>query len=310
MTVDFNAMATMTAVLLAQDPVLPTPPPAKDPGTSATVFANNPATIARILAGKEASPAAPAIEGDANTALAAPWLTLSPMDVASGNDHPLVFLFAQTAVRMGKLREAPVDLCLRNYPVSIHKEACQRLSRNHLVLRYDALGHQCLIEDLNAPNGTRLDGIPVTPGSTLPLVPGVDNIVELAGVVVLWLRCLPRTGAAMSTPAGLTPGPVGLDSDCRFDAVTMTRPENRSELIYAQVLRRISLGGPGADLALAGARTRSSCELGIIGGRWWWRVAVAPGMTAASWSPLTNSTELDCGGRIWRAAPARHEQYG
>ena len=310
MTVDLNAMATMTAVLLAQDPVLPTPPPAKDPGTSATVFANDPGTIDALLAGKNVRPAAPLVEGDPATALTAPWLTLSPTDAASGNDHALVFLFGQTSVRMGKLREAPVDLCLRNYPVSIHKDACQRLSRHHLALRYDALGHQCLIEDLNAPNGTRLDGIPVTPGSTLPLVPGVDNIVELAGVVVLWLRCLPRTGAAMSTPTGLTPGPVGLDGDCRFDAVTMTRPENRSELIYAQVLRRISLGGPGSDLALAGARTRTSCELAIIGGRWWWRVALPPGMTAAPWSPLTATTELDCGGRIWRATPARHEQYG
>ena len=314
MTMDLNAMATMTAVLLAQDPVLPTPPPPKDPGTSATVFANDPGTIARILAGKEISPAAPVIEGDAKTALTVPWLVLSPVssptDATSASDQPLVFLFGQTVIRMGKLREAPVDLCLRNYPVSIHKDACQRLSRNHLALRYDAVGHQCLIEDLNAPNGTRLDGIPVTPGSTLPLAPGVDNIVELAGVVVLWLRCLPRTGAAMSTPADLTPGPVGLDGDCRFDAVTMTRPENRSELIYAQVLRRISLGGPGADLALAGARTRSSCELAIIGGRWWWRIAVVPGMTTAAWSPLTTTTELDCGGRIWRAAPARHEQYG
>ena len=310
MTVDLNAMATMTAVLLAQEPALPTPPPAKDPGTSATVFANDQGTIDALLAGKNVRPAAPLVEGDPTTALTAPWLTLSPTDAASGSDHALVFLFGQTSIRMGKLREAPVDLCLRNYPVSIHKDACQRLSRHHLALRYDALGHQCLIEDLNAPNGTRLDGIPVTPGSTLPLVPGVDNIVELAGVVVLWLRCLPRTGAAMSSPAGMTPGPVGLDGDCRFDAVTMTRPENRSELIYAQVLRRISLGGPGADLALAGARTRASCELGIIGGRWWWRVAVPPGMTAAPWLPLTSATELDCGGRIWRAAPARHEQYG
>ncbi len=307
---NLNEMATMTAVLLAQEPPAITPPPAKDPGTSATVLANEMGTIARILAGSDVKLIAPVFEGDANSALASPWLSLAPIEAANGLDHPLVFLFAQPAVRMGKLREAPVDLCLRNYPVSVHKEACQRLSRSHLVTRYDALGHQCLLEDLNAPNGTRLDGIPLTPGSTVPLVPGVDNIVELAGVVVLWLRCLPRSGPTIGTPAGMTPGAVGLDSDCRFDAVTMTRPENRSELIYAQVLRRISLGGPGADLALAGARTRASCELGIIGGRWWWRVAVGPGMTAAAWRPLTTATELDCGGRSWRAAPARHEQYG
>lgn len=306
---NLNAMATMTAVLLAEEPAAVTPPPAKDPGTSATVFNNEAGTVAHILAGKEpAKPTTPTISGDPATALTAPWLALAPIDASSGD--ALAFLFAQTAVRMGKLREAPIDLCLRNYPVSVHKDACQRLSRNHLTLRYDAVGHQCLIEDLNAPNGTRLDGIPVAPGSALPLVPGVDNIVELAGVIVLWLRCLPRTGAGLSSPAGLTAGPVGIDSDCRFDAVTMTRPENRPELAYAQVLRRISLGGPGADLPLAGARTRVACELGIIGGRWWWRVVTPAGVTPAAWAPLTAKTELDCGGRIWRATPARHEQYG
>ena len=123
-------MATMTAVLLAQEPALPTPPPAKDPGPSATVCANDQGTIDALLAGKNVRPAAPLIEGDPTTALTAPWLTLSPTDAASGNDHALVFLFGQTYVRMGKLREAPVDLCLRNYPVSIHKDACQRLSRH------------------------------------------------------------------------------------------------------------------------------------------------------------------------------------
>jgi serine/threonine protein kinase len=312
MPVNLHDMATTTAVLLAQEPGTTTPPPARDPVTSATVLANDMSNIARIVFGKNIGRSTPLWEGDPSSALVNPWLTLAPFDgSASANpDHPLVFLFAQPAVRTGKLREAPVDLCLRNYPVPVHKEACQRLSRNHLVVRYDALGHQCLLEDLNAPNGTRLDGIPMTPGSTVPLVSGVDNIVELAGVVVLWLRCLPRSGPTISTPMGMTAGPVGLDSDCRFDAVTMTRPENRSELAYAQVLRRISLGGPGADLAVAGARTRAISELAIIGGRWWWRVAVGPGLTPATWRPLTTTTELDCGGRLWRATPACHEQYG
>ena len=305
---NLTEMATITAMLLDREPATPTP--VTDPRTSATLLTNDRGLIVRIPAGTDIIPEMPVFEGDASLALANPWLTLSPIDVASGNDHPRVFVFGQPSLLMGKLREAPVDLCLRNYPVSVHKDACQRLSRHHLVLRYDAVGHQCLLEDLNAPNGTRLDGIPVTPGSRLPLVPGVDNIVELAGVIVLWLRCLPRIGAVIATPAGMTPGPVGLDGDCRFDAVTITRPENRSELVYAMVLRRIMLGGPGADLALAGARTHTACELGIIGGRWWWRTAVPQGMIPATWRPLTTATELDCGGRLWRAAPARHEQYG
>ncbi len=307
---DLNAMATMTAVLLAQENVAAPLPSPKEPGTSATVLANEPGTIARILAGHDRiKPPAPPTTGDPALALTAPWLALTPADGGT-SDQPLVFLFAQTTVRMGKLREAPVDLCLRNYPVAVHKDALQRLSRHHVGLRYDAVDHHCLIEDLNAPNGTRLDGIPLVPGSAVPLVPGVDNIVELAGVVVLWLRCLPRSTAAMSPPDGLTAGPVGLDGDCRFDAVTIARPENRPELAYAQVLRRLSLGGPGADLALAGARTRTSCEVGIIGGAWWWRAVTPVGMHPLPWQPLTSSTDLDCGGRRWRAAPARHEQYG
>ena len=312
---DLGAMATMTAVLMAEEPSPPTPVVAatKEPGTSATVLAQDPSTVAKLVGNAAAAVTAPTfpLDGDAQTALAEPWLALTPAPgQPEGTDQPLVFLFAQPAVRMGKLRESPNDLCLRNYPVPVHKEACQRLSRQHLVLRYDAVARQCLLEDLNAPNGTRLDGIPVPAGKTYPLGSGVDNIVELAGVVVLWLRCLPRTGGKLATPAGLTAGQVGLDSDCAFDAVVMTRPENRPELAYAQVLRRISIGGPGAELTLAGARTRTAVELALIGARWLWRVAAAPGAAPTAWKPLTPTTDLDCGGRLLRAAPARHEQYG
>ena len=315
-TTDLNAMATMTAVLLAEEPSAPTPPAvaAKDPGTSATVLANDLGTVARLLysgSAQQAPPTTLPIDGDPSLALSEPWLVLAPAPgQPEGPDQPLLFLFAQPAVRMGKLREAPVDLCLRNYPVMVHKDACQRLSRQHVVLRYDAVGKQCLLEDLNAPNGTRLDGIPVPAGRTYPLATGVDNIVELAGVVVLWLRCIPRTGAKAPTPAGLTAGTVGIDTDSGFDAVVMTRPENRPEMAYVQVLRRLSLGGPGAELPLAGARTRAACELAVAGGRWFWRAVAAPGAPATAWRPLTLGTDLDCGGRILRAAPARHEQYG
>ncbi len=314
---NLNAMATMTAVLLAQEPSARTPPPlpaSKDPATSVTVMESGLGTVARLLYGEPAAttpaPAGLPLTGDPATALASPWLALAPAGGPSAPDQPLVFLFAQPAVRMGKLRETPVDLCLRNYPVPVHKEACQRLSRSHCALRYDALGQQVLIEDLGAPNGTRLDGIPLAANSSVALAPGVDNIVDLAGVVVLWLRCLPRTGPRSPSPAGLAAGTVGLDTDNGFDAVVITRPENRPELAYAQVLRRLSIGGPGADLPLAGARTRSACELAVAGGRWLWRPVAGPGAAAGPWQPLTATTDLDCGGRLLRAAPARHEQYG
>ncbi len=306
-----DEMATMTAVLLAMD-VPPLVPPenrgnGRDPGTNATVRMDDLGTVARILAGVDApASSALAIDGDLATALAGPWIVLS----APAPDPTVVFLFAQREVRMGKLREAPVDLCLRNYPVLVHKDACQRISRSHCALRYDAIGRQALLTDLNAPNGTRLDGIPVPAGGAVPLATGIDNILDLAGVVVLWLRCLARSGATVPALAGHPPGAVGLDTDCALDAVAMTRPENRSEMAYAQVLRRLTIGGPGAGLPLAGARSQAACELAVIGGRWIWRPAAAAGKTSGPWAPLVDGTELDCGGRKLRAAPGRHELFG
>jgi serine/threonine protein kinase len=311
-SVNLGAMETITALLMAEESLTPRPAfNAKESSTSARVLAEDPVAVASPIGkGAVATPAFP-LEGDIQTALTEPWLVLTP---AAGQlddtAQPLVFLFAQPAVRMGKLREHPNDLCLRNYPVMLHKEACQRLSRQHLVLNYDAVGRQCLLEDLNAPNGTKLNGIPLPAGKTSPLRSGVDNLVELAGVVVLWLRCLPRTGGKLATPTGLTAGHIGLDSDCPFDAVVMTRQENRPELAYAQVLRRLSIGGPGAELTLTGARTSTAVELAVIGAHWLWRLAAVAGTAPTAWKPLTTTTDLDCGGRLLRAAPARHEQYG
>ena len=313
--IDRHDMATMTAVLLAEEPAAPAPiTPHTESGTHATVVAKDLGTVARLLYGKPAAaPAAPTtfpLSGDLATALTAPWLVLMPPGANPTPDQPVVFLYAQQAVKLGKLREAPVDLCLRNYPVAVHKEACQRISRSHCVVRYDAIGNQCLVEDLQAPNGTRLDGIPVTAGSTATLAPGVDNILELASVVVLWLRCLARSGPQQPGVAGFAAGAVGLDTACGFDALTMTRPENRPEMAYAVVLRRLTIGGPGAELPLAGARTRTACEVGIVGGRWIWRTVAAAGTAPAPWRPLTEGTDLECGGRLLRATVGRHELFG
>ena len=295
-------MATMTASLLAQE-MATAPGPSvqqqQEPGTSATVVEEM-GTIARILSGKEPATGATGepFLGDPTQALAADWIALVPAS-AQANDPTVVVLYARTRILLGKLKEAPVDLCLRNYPVALHKEACQRISRSHLVVRYDPIQNTCQIEDQQAANGTLLDGIAVPPGGTVPLASGVDNIIDLAGVITLWARCLPRQGGKVRTLHGLQgpPGTSGLDTDHGFDAITLTRPGNRPEMSYALVLRRLSIGGPGSDLPLAGARTRTAVEVARFADRWIWRPAAQPGSGAGPWQPLLEGATLDCGGR-------------
>ena len=310
-TIDLDDMATMTANLMAAELLgSATPPPTKEPGTSATVHEEL-GTIARILSGKEpaATPAGDPFQGDPAKALATDWIALVPADPAT--DPSSVVLFARTRILLGKLKEAPVDLCLRNYPVAVHKEACQRISRSHLVVRYDAVQNACQVEDQNAANGTMLDGIAVQQGTSAPLAAGVDNILDLAGVVTLWVRCLPRQAGKVRALAGLagTAGSCGLDTDHGFDAITFARPGNRPEMAYAMVLRRLSLGGPGADLALAGARTRAAVEVARFADRWIWRPAAIPGQQAGPWQPLAEGTVLDVGGRSLTVRTADHSVY-
>jgi serine/threonine protein kinase len=313
MAANLNAMQTMTALLLSQepDPAAPVASPAQEPGTHATVAASS--TIARILAGAEPAMvpiSGGRLEGDLANAIAGDWVTLLPPQPVA--DGPGVVLLARPRLTLGKLREAPCDLCVRNYPIAVHKESCQRISRGHAALRYDAVQNLCLIEDLNAPNGTMVDGLVLPSGKTATLALGAENILVLAGVVSLWLRVVPRRGPKVASLDGAPAGPAaacGIDSDHQLDAVAITRPENRPELAYAQVLRRIAIGGPGADLPLAGARTRTVVELAVFRGRWIWRVPAAAGQAEPAWRPLADGTELDCGGRTLRATTGQYTHF-
>jgi hypothetical protein len=219
-----------------------------------------------------------------------------------------VMLYAKPDLLLGKLREPPVDLCVRNYPLSVHKEACLRISRSHARLRYDHQQRQCLLEDLKAPNGTMLDGLVVPAGNSIPLGTDTENILILSDVVRLWVRCRPRRGAVVMIPGlagGSGEGGVGLDHDGAYDAVTVTRPDNRPELAYAMVLRRLTIGGPGSELVIAGARTRSSIEVSRHSGRWLWRSA---GPTHP-WQPLRLGDSLECGGKAFRVAQGDYAQF-
>jgi hypothetical protein len=235
------------------------------------------------------------LEGDLAGALATDWISLLPN---AAGDPSGVVLFARSKLCLGKLREPPVDLPLRYYPVATHKEALQRVSRQHLNVRYDAIENRCVVEDLGSPNGTMMDGITIAQGKTASLEPGAENILLVAGVVLFWLRPVARRGDRQAALDGAAPSSgkaaCGIDAKHGFDALVISRPENRPELAYAMVLRQLTIGGPGAQLALAGARTRAAVQVGLYDGRWVWRAA---GDETAAWKPLKEGTALDCGGK-------------
>ncbi len=307
-----EALRTMTANLLAHELELierigATAASVRDPATQATLVlgAHPGATQATMLA---PTTSADRYEGDPLAAMSEPWIDLVP--VAAG-DPAHVVLVAKPMLLLGKLREAPVDLCLRNYPVAVHKDACTRISRQHASLRYDALAQMAMIEDLKSPNGSMLDGVTLTGGRPAPLPLDTDSILVVSGTVILWLRPFRRRGlvtAMLEGAAGQVPGDIqqscGLERDHALDAVVITRPENRPEQAYAQVLRRLTIGGPGAELVLAGARTKAAVEVARYAGRWWWRVA-GPG----AWQPLAKGTVLDCGGRQLKAEAGSYERF-
>ena len=247
------------------------------------------------------------LEGDLATGLAGDWLALLPN---AAGDPSGVVLFARTKLCLGKLREPPVDLPLRYYPIATHKEALQRVSRQHLNLRYDAIENHCVVEDLGSPNGTMLDGITIAQGKSAVLDPAVESILVVANTVLLWLRPVPRRGDRQAALDGATPSSgkaaCGIDAKHGFDALVISRPENRPELTYALVLRQLTIGGPGAQLALAGARTRAAVQVGLYDGRWIWRPA---GNDTVAWKPLKEGTVLDCGGKQLVAKAGSYELF-
>ncbi|GDY11562.1 hypothetical protein LBMAG53_04400 [Planctomycetota bacterium] len=287
----------LTASLLAQ-------PPAAEPADTGSTSASgndsgSPSVAARASGATD-------FAGDPALAITGDWISLLPQDAG---DPTAVLLFARSRLVLGKLRGAPSDLCLRNYPVAEFKDALQRISRQHVALRYDPLGQECLVEDLGSANGTVIDGVALASGKSKALGTETAHVLVVAGTVSLWVRCRRSTQAGKAqTFAGLPPAanpPCGLDSDLALDSVILTRPENRPEMAYAMVLRRMTLGGPGADLELAGARSRAGVTVAHYAGRWLYR----PAAGNAPWKPLTQGQVLDCGGRNLVAQVGQYEHF-
>src|SRR5271154_4867703 len=93
---------------------------------------------------------------------------------------------------MGGLREPPIDICLRNYPLTDQREACLRVSRHHLDLIFDPARSALLLVDAGSGNGTPVEGSPLPPNQPLTLASERDFAVLVARAVQLRLRCLPR----------------------------------------------------------------------------------------------------------------------
>lgn len=247
------------------------------------------------------------LDGGLDGALASPWVTLAG-DGGTSTDR-LLMLFAKPKLLIGKLREPPVDLCLRNYPTTTFKDDCLKVSRQHCQLSYDLVRAAVLLEDVGSGNGTVLDGAAIAAKTAKTLDHGKDHAVLVAGAVALSMHVHARQGVRQLDLAGTAPSNgsaiCGLDTDHLFDAVTITRTKNQPELAYALVLRRLTLGASNAMLVPHGAKGDGSCSVALFNGRWIWR-AHEPG---APWKALTLGSKLMIGGLVYSARPGVYDDF-
>ena len=254
---DVVALPALTADLI----------PDKQPATT---------TIDIDLSGKAAATAAATAETQLLPGLDDEWLTLA-------NAQYQVCCWAKTTLTMGKLRDPGVDVCLRNYPEEVHRQACSHMSRSHLQLSVQTPSatnaHTLVLEDLGSANGTTLNGRPL-PARLPTTIAGAGDQIELAQAVRLAIHTVPRRSLSGNDP--------GLADAAPVDAVVLQRPDNRPHLVYALVLRRFLLGTVGCDIVLAGAT--SDVEVGRIAGHWAMRTT-----TTSAWTGITAGTIVPLG---------------
>lgn len=247
------------------------------------------------------------LDGGLDGALVSPWVTLS--GGGSGENERLLMLFGKPRLLLGKLREPPVDICLRNYPTTTFKDDCLKVSRQHFQLGYDLVRAALLIEDIGSGNGTSLNGVALSAKVAKTLDHGRDHAVTVAGAVALNMHVHARQGVRQLELLGAPPSngsaACGLDTDHLFDAVTITRPRNRPELAYALVLRRLTLGASDAMLIPHGASGDGACSVALFNGRWIWREH-EPG---APWKALTLGATLMIGGVRYSARPGVYDDF-
>ncbi|MBN8524261.1 MAG: protein kinase [Planctomycetes bacterium] len=242
-------------------------------------------------------PPGESLQGDFSRALQAPWIALV-------GDGCHILLYARRQVTLGKLCEAPVDICLRKHPTTAFRDDCLRISRQHLQLRMDAPSGRLLLGDLGSGNGTVLDGSPLPANSPHAIEPGSDHRLMVAGALNLTLRAHARQGEALTALAGASgqPGDCGLDCQLPFDNAVISRPDNRPGMAYALVLRRLRIGGGTAELALPQA-SGAPAELALFAGRWIWR----PG--GGAWQPLSDGLAIEAGGKRLKARAGGYDIF-
>ena len=275
-------------------------------GSSGTADFEQALDDSRLRTPRETEP--PAVVGDRfegapAAASGGDWLTL---DEVGGERR--ILIWARTALVVGKMRQEPVDLCLRNYPVAVHKEACQRVSRQHA--RLSLVDRQVVLEDLGSANGSKYDGYDLMANKPMAIAPGPDHQFVAADTISLRIRVTHRRGEILrelpGMPGPVAPGACGLDADHDYDAVVITRPENCPEFAYALVLRRLSLGGPGADLLVHDASGDEVVDVACWGGRW---IRRRGGHAPGAWGPLGEGDTFVAGGHTFVARAGDYRDF-
>ena len=226
---------------------------------SAPVLAALPSCLAPLPDSVATLPVAGA-DGFAGEAFAGERLTLVEAD-AVGEAH-VVTLFARADLVFGGRLAEGADVWLRVYPPERHAHACRRISRRHLRVGLDDEG--AWVEDLGSTNGTLVAGACVPLETRRRLDPGTVAIAIPDGLDLSATVVPPRRRPLALDDAGRGP-----------DALTLARVGNRPRLAYALVRRQLTIGGPGADLALAAHRSSAAIAIARHRGAWWWRDARA-----------------------------------
>lgn len=262
------------------------------PATDVTL-AEKPATSQRLA-------------GDLYSALNCPWVNL----MSSNPGEPMAFmLFAKHDLLMGKLRDAPVDICLRNYPVPIHKAACQRISRQHLRVTYDLHAKTVSTTDIGSGNGTLFEGMAMSPNKPQDIPVGGRGHLLIADAVELQVEAHACSSMPVYVLEGADPSsktsPFGIDTHHTVDCVSLSRPSNRPELGYAMVLRQVSIGGSQAHLKINGIGEAPQFFFALYNGYWIWRNA----SDEQTWYPLTQDTSFTIANRQLLARPGAYPDF-